>query len=113
MKKIENLFLSVGAMKAGTTWVYDKLQCHPQIHFSREKEIYYFSHVAGVANSLTNDKLKRRANQALMKTGKDYKHNRIDIKEYRSNVQWYTNYAVDDVNDEWYLNLFDKENKRK
>eukprot|EP00493_Phyllostaurus_siculus_P000433 UN00435 len=35
---IDNLFLSVGAMKAGTTWLYEQLKNHPEIHFTPEKE---------------------------------------------------------------------------
>lgn len=35
------LFLSVGAMKAGTTWLYSLLCRHPQLHFSLEKEPHY------------------------------------------------------------------------
>lgn len=106
-REIENLFLSVGAMKAGTTWVYDKLQYHPQIHFSQEKEIYYFSHVNGVASSLSKDKLKRRARQALLSAAKKFKSGDMVISEYRAKVDWYLNYVVDEVSDDWYLNLFD------
>jgi len=40
---INNLFLSVGAMKAGTTWLYKQLQYHPEIYFTPEKEIHYFA----------------------------------------------------------------------
>jgi len=106
MNQFENLFLSVGAMKAGTTWVYDKLQHHPQIHVSREKEIHYFSHIAGVSNSLEPLKLKRRAKQALMKAGKQLNQGEIVISEYRDILDWYINYAADEVNDDWYMNLF-------
>lgn len=106
MNQFENLFLSVGAMKAGTTWVYDKLQHHPQIHVSREKEIHYFSHIAGISNSLEPLKLKRRAKQVLMKAGKQLNQGEIVISEYRDILDWYINYATDEVNDDWYMNLF-------
>ncbi|MCP1304857.1 hypothetical protein BIS09_13545 [Halomonas sp. R1t8] len=50
-EKIENLFLSVGAMKAGTTWVYDKLL----------KEVLNFIGVEGGVEDNLN--LDRRVNK--------------------------------------------------
>ena len=43
-KPFENLFLSAGAMKAGTTWLYRVLERHPELYFTPEKEIHYFYH---------------------------------------------------------------------
>ena len=43
-KAYPNLFLSIGAMKAGTTWLYAVLARHPALHFAMEKEIHYFYH---------------------------------------------------------------------
>lgn len=106
---IENLFLSAGAMKAGTTWVYDKLKHNPNIHFSREKEIYYFSHIDGVANSLTTDKRLRRAKQALRSSSKKLKQGELKFPEYMDEVNWYLDYASQEVDDDWYFNLYDKE----
>lgn len=109
--KIENLFLSVGAMKAGTTWVYDKLQHHPQIHFSEEKEVYYFSHVHGVSASLKKDNLKRRAKHSLMQAARQLKADKITLAQYRKTLDWYLHYATDEVNDDWYVSLFDSETR--
>ncbi|MEM9709169.1 MAG: hypothetical protein AAF871_10290, partial [Pseudomonadota bacterium] len=39
---LDNLFIGAGAMKAGTTWLYQILERHPEIYFSFEKEIHYF-----------------------------------------------------------------------
>lgn len=36
------LLYGIGAMKAGTTWLYDFLSKHPDCHFSGIKEIHYF-----------------------------------------------------------------------
>ncbi len=36
------LLLGVGAMKAGTSWLYDYLSAHPEVHFSPQKEVHYF-----------------------------------------------------------------------
>lgn len=109
---IKNLFLSVGAMKAGTTWVYDKLQHNPNIHFSNEKEIYYFSHIDGVANSLSSEKRIRRAKRAIKKSSIDFKNKDINIHEHMETLDWYLNYSSYETNDKWYESLFldDKRN---
>ena len=38
-------FIGIGAQKAGTTWLYQNLQAHPQIYMPR-KELHYFNHKA-------------------------------------------------------------------
>lgn len=86
-------------MKAGTTWAYEKLRHHPQIHFSCEKEIHYFAYVAGVENQLRGENLKRRARQALIAAGNAFKRNHLSIAEYKETVDWYLNYYADGVND--------------
>jgi hypothetical protein len=35
-------FLGIGAQKAGTTWLYDNLCCHPDLFLPRPKELHYF-----------------------------------------------------------------------
>ena len=39
---MEKLFLSIGAMKAGTTWLYSLLERHPQINFTPEKKFTFW-----------------------------------------------------------------------
>lgn len=36
------LFIGLGAMKAGTTWLYEYLKKNPEVHFSDLKEVHYF-----------------------------------------------------------------------
>lgn len=36
-------FLGIGAMKSGTTWLYENLYCHPEIFLPATKELYHFS----------------------------------------------------------------------
>ena len=36
-------FLGIGAMKSGTTWLYENLRSHPGIYVPEKKELYYFS----------------------------------------------------------------------
>jgi hypothetical protein len=35
-------FLIIGAQKAGTTWLFQNLQSHPEIWLPAEKEIHFF-----------------------------------------------------------------------
>lgn len=37
-------FLGIGAMKAGTTWLYENLRYHPEIYLPEKKETYFFSY---------------------------------------------------------------------
>ena len=39
-------FVGVGAQKAGTTWLHDQLELHPQVAVPRRKELHYFDTVA-------------------------------------------------------------------
>jgi hypothetical protein len=35
-------FYCIGAQKSGTTWLYEKLQQHPDVHFPHGKEIHFW-----------------------------------------------------------------------
>lgn len=98
---IENLFLNIGAMKAGTTWLYDQLCAHPEITFVPEKEIHYFFSVTGRWNMLSQEariqKFFANAN------GKNPQEFQEDIAK----ICWYANYASSErVNNYWYQSLF-------
>ncbi len=102
---ISNLFLSVGAMKAGTTWLYEHLKNHPDIHFSPEKEVHYFANKVGIENQLSyrNRLLKLKAIMHRCHNG-----NAKFIANNVSEIAWYANYANKEVIDnEWYISLFD------
>ena len=49
---VENLFLSVGAMKAGTTFLFNALSRHPELYFTPEKELHYFAHTQKLSRPL-------------------------------------------------------------
>ncbi|MEO1719157.1 MAG: sulfotransferase [Pseudomonadota bacterium] len=57
---VKKLFLSVGAMKAGTTFMFNALSTHPQIFMLPEKELHFFAHVDGF-----NPDLYKAGNYAL------------------------------------------------
>ena len=47
-----NIYMNIGAAKAGTTWLYQMLRDHNEIYFSPEKELNYFSSKYGGVNKL-------------------------------------------------------------
>lgn len=55
----DQVFLSVGAMKAGTTWLCDVMNRHPDVHFSHEKEIHYF-YAQALRPGLLSDRARMR-----------------------------------------------------
>jgi len=104
---IENLFLSVGAMKAGTTWLYEQFKNHPDIGTVPEKEIHYFASVTGKWNLLGHED---RINKFFINTdGKKFD----EFKNTLDGICWYAEYAKPKyINDAWYQNLF-RETKKK
>lgn len=101
---IENLFLSVGAMKAGTTWLYEQLKDHPDVHFTPEKEIHYFANVVGIENQLDH---KNRIEKLKYVLNKYCDGNLRYISENAEEIAWYSEFArPKNIDNDWYKNLF-------
>ena len=97
-----HMFLSAGAMKAGTTWLYAVLERHPALCFSYEKEIHYF-HYKYVDRGILSEqrRLDNAKNRYLNITPE-----RNFIGRVRNNLHWVANYLDSPVDDFWYRNLF-------
>jgi len=100
-KTFDHLFLGVGAMKAGTTWIYDALHRHPDIHFCREKEVHYLYARHINANILSDRARMRRAKAYL---AFDPEISACPILQKR--VHWTANWLNGPVDDTWFNNLF-------
>ena len=101
---IENLFLSVGAMKAGTTWLYEQLKEHPDIYFTPEKEIHYFANVVGIEKQLNHRNRIIKLKEMMSSYAKG---NPKFISENIDEIYWYSNYAhPKTISNEWYESLF-------
>lgn len=101
-KLIDHLFIGAGAMKAGTTWLYQVLDRHPDIFFSLEKEIHYF-YAVHVKPSVLSEEVRLR-------NVRD-KYLRIDPQKsrtvpVRNRLRWAANYLDAPLDDLWYRNLF-------
>ena len=98
-----NLFLSAGAMKAGTTWLYAALNRHPALHFTMEKELHYFYHRYVDDNCLSESaRLQAVRDRYLLR----FDPARTNIDAVRANLHWITSYLDRPVDDFWYRNLF-------
>lgn len=104
---MKQLLLSIGAMKAGTTWLYDKLKQHPDIVFGFEKEIHYFAQKYGVANPLSQDKRIRRMRTAMRKDILKGEEMAMLLRK----IDWYSEYLSNPVDDDWFLSLFGSDAK--
>lgn len=102
-KTFGHLFLSVGAMKAGTTWLYAVLARHPALHFAMEKEIHYFYHRYVNDGQLSEaNRLREARNRYLLRFDPD----KANIDVVRANLHWVSAYLDRPVDDFWYRNLF-------
>lgn len=110
MSLFDNLFLSVGAMKAGTTWLYAMLNRHPELHFTREKEIHYFHHAYVDRNSLSE---KRRLREAKTRYIFNFDPETANPEAIRRNLSWVSAYLDSPVDDFWYRNLFQLRGKER
>lgn len=103
-KLFDNLFLSIGAMKAGTTWLFAVLSRHPELHFTLEKEIHYFYHRYVNHNQLNElHRLENARNRYLMR----FEPEKADSQKVRDNLRWVGSYLDNPVDDIWYRNLFE------
>ena len=102
-KPFGRLFLSAGAMKAGTTWLYAVLNHHPELHFTLEKEIHYFYHIYVKDNTL-ND--ASRIQRAKKYHGKIFAPKNLDANRLSLKFLWVSDFLKGEVDDIWYQKLF-------
>lgn len=100
-KTFDHLLLGVGAMKAGTTWIFDALHRHPEVHFCREKEIHYL-YAQHVNASMLSDGARMRRAQGYLQFDPD----RSALPVLQKRVEWTANWLKGPINDAWFNSLF-------
>lgn len=110
MSLFGNLFLSVGAMKAGTTWLYAMLVRHPELHFTPEKEIHYFYHRYVDSSQLRPPHRLREARDRYMFR---FDPETAPVEHIRQRLRWVNAYLDSPVDDFWYRNLFQLQGKQR
>jgi len=94
------LFLSAGAMKAGTTWLYSLLNKHPDLYFTPEKEIHFLNHHY-VNQQVLREEFRIRQAKARLSSD-NIKH----IGVYRMLARWYAMYLEIPSDYAWYRRIF-------
>jgi hypothetical protein len=97
----DHLLLSVGAMKAGTTWLYDVISRNKEVQFSYEKEIHYFYAMASKPGLLSDRARMRRAKGYLA-----FDPEKSVAPVLRKRVAWTANWLDSPVDDAWFNRLF-------
>ncbi len=104
-RTFDHLLLGAGAMKAGTTWIYDALNRHPGVHFCREKEIHYF-YARHINSDILSDKARMRRAKAYLSFDPEVSARPV----LQRRVQWTANWldAAPDgtLDDAWFNALF-------
>lgn len=102
---IERLFLSVGAMKAGTTWLRQQLASHPDMAMTPEKEIHYFAAPDGRTAPMRLEDRLARFQRVVGNIRPEAVNDRV-----RQNLGWYIQrYLADKIGPAWYAELFGSE----
>ena len=108
--KLDNLYLNIGAMKAGTTWLYTALQTHPDVHFTEEKEIHYFAHASKTHpfHIGSNRRVER-----LRETIFEIMAGKESDSPISERLHWLGDYFTDPIGLEWYIRLFSQSGQKK
>ncbi len=100
MPVIDSLLLSIGAMKAGTSWLYMLLRDHPQIDAVPLKEIHYFAQRhTGYRLLDFPERINRVRDMAVWLPAHQ-------PGEARTMLDWFRAYLKDPVDDTWFAGLY-------
>ncbi|MEM9256078.1 MAG: sulfotransferase [Pseudomonadota bacterium] len=89
-------------MKAGTTWLYRQLEQHPDIVFSREKELHYHAYRDGDIEAMNRGYRLGRARNAIER----YEGSRLS-PQYALMRAWYFDYVYRSPDhNRWYRRRF-------
>ena len=102
-------FIGIGAQKAGTSWLFRRLEELPEFSLPPIKELHYFDrnrkydspHTLAHSNlllKLCNFWWLKNLNRRLLKN---------IFQDDKKHLNWYFNYFFSNYNDSFYLNLFE------
>jgi Sulfotransferase domain len=101
MTLFDDLFLNIGAIKSGTSWLAKQLEDHPEIFLTPVKEIHYFAHIHSPIQFLDkNGRIEALKTYAAWLSGD------INTDLLKHNLRWFDMYLDDPVNDAWFYNLY-------
>lgn len=101
-------FICIGATRAGTTWLYDRLNEHPDFSMTPRKELHYFDRSEEYKTTSILEEtylINRIKNLGWVK--KTVKDSFLTLKKTGYNdFKWKLNYYYSNYNDDWYKSLF-------
>ena len=98
-------FLCIGAQKAGTSWLFTKLQHHPDIWMPPIKELHYFDHLYVPENRRwTADHIRRSIKQSLKWNILNRNDVDLDFVAYMISLAD----AASMFTEDWYRRCFDR-----
>lgn len=97
-------FLCIGAQKAGTSWLFSKLQQHPQIWMPPVKELHYFDHLFVPENRRwTEGHIRRSVKQSIKWHCTHVEEINLDHVAYMASLADATIFTED-----WYRRCFNR-----
>ena len=96
-------------MKAGTTWLYGQLSKNPEIYFTPEKELHYFSHIMGRSEHFDRNYRFGRFLSYLNKVDP----NDVPMILLQSRLKWYADFLMNVEEKWWYRRVFDHRGSEK
>lgn len=105
-------FLGLGVMRGGTTWLWDRLNAHPDVWLTPVKELNYFTrrHPIMVPSSDTAPARPENQPHLFRQSLKRFKWERLThyFRTYSPRtVAWRWRFYRGDLSPEWYRSLFD------
>jgi hypothetical protein len=108
MKFFDNIFLSIGAMKSGTSWLANQLEDHPDIYLTPIKEIHYFAHVNSTVKFLD-----RNGRIEVLRSYIAWVNTDLHIDKLRQDLRWFDLYLKDSIDDAWFYDLYKERGQRR
>ena len=102
----KKLYLNVGQMKAGTTYLFTLLKNHRQVSFAEEKELNYFAFKYANQDLCHFKRRLRRSYEMYMNRWR-----RVSFFILINKLFWCIKFIVGPRTNYWYFSLFDKSKK--
>ena len=102
-------FIGIGAQKAGTTWLYHRLNELPSFSMLPQKELHYFDRDSKYpsTNILQESSLiERKKNDKWFQNSKQHIQN-LERAGLIEKANWWRKWFYGNYSDEWYLSLFE------
>jgi hypothetical protein len=112
-------FLGIGAPRAGTTWIYRKLQAHPAVWVPPIKELHYFDSIdATIREDFATHRRSYRIRHHFLRRVRHYVAapayplSSLVRSKLRLDPDWDFRFLFGEGGLDWYLSLFERQARR-